>query len=163
LVGKWTRGIALYEIVGGALGALFMGLGGLHASVGEIAVLATVLPFVLLIAAGTELWRKRPVGYILSFVLQCTQVVSISVASFIWRFTAGASVVIGYSVHRLNAWAALDLTFLAGVTRGEVPLVVGINLVSLGLAGMLLKALRSKRAQREGASTKSDPTKSLYV
>lgn len=86
------RIVAVIEVLGGiaglvAIGAvLYRGGMGFTATEQWLIILAAALLMLLCVAAGVLLWQRRPLGYVLSTIVQVTQVPIVYSTDLIYHF-----------------------------------------------------------------------------
>jgi hypothetical protein len=125
--------IAVYQIVGGTIGAVVMlllwqrrpdALPGNH-------ILLALAPFLLVLASGGLLLTRHAIAGVTTVVAQLIQLPLFSFGGVVWKFTAGFQISVWLTGERLNAVAGPDITFLLGLKALTAPPLLGLNLMPL--------------------------------
>lgn len=154
---RFYRILAVYQMIGGALGVVFMVW--LSATSPDALpwgnVVFAITPFALLMTAGVQLLRKAAQGWHLSVISQLMQVAYWSLGGMVWRFTAGLFIAVGVEGDKSKAFAGLDFALLVGSGATGQQRGFGMNLVALALlVGLVWTRFRNgsdRKARRGGA------------
>jgi len=143
--------LAIYQIVGGALGIAFivpafLSIAGLsYASV--IFIFAGFLLHSFSVYCGIMLYRSQSRSLVMSFVCQCLQGISISTPGFFYQFVSGFS----FSLYLQSISGDFHIQFGSTFSFFSVQLadnlydtmMIGFNFVALGIATVLYYEIKA--------------------
>lgn len=131
--------IAVLEILGGVVGLAVVFVFSSAFLPSPFAVILGALMFSLAILAGILLWRERPIGCWLSFVIQVLQIPWLAFDHLYYRFVAGVALTIGLRGDRITLGSYLGGVFNVAFERGDD--VHQLNVIALGACLYLARFL----------------------